>query len=39
VCGGKGGYIVPSRQVGLGLTGWFHLVQSGSDRLDHLGPC
>jgi hypothetical protein len=34
---GGGGYIVAPHQVGLGRTGWFHLVQPGSDRLAHLG--
>jgi hypothetical protein len=31
-------YIVGPRQVGSGRTDWFHLMQLGSDRLDHLAP-
>jgi hypothetical protein len=30
------GYIMALRQVGSSRTGWFYLVQSGSDWLDHL---
>jgi hypothetical protein len=33
------GYIVTLHQVGSDPTGWFHLMQLGSDELAHLGLC